>query len=143
MTYNHLKDRCCHLLISSGEKRVVSSEYLEYLEEEDPTELFVGLPVWLLREYPYGPEWVTIMKVSHPIKATVVVRNEMGGMFSVSVQQLTIDNKESSDIPSISKHDLRKWRVVTRASQSSIKYYIGMRHLIKTHSILLYYMTII
>ena len=56
----------------------------EYPEEEDPTELFIGLSVWLLKEYLYGSDWVTIMKVDHIVKGTVVVMNETSDKFSVS-----------------------------------------------------------
>ena len=88
VTYNHMKDARYHFVMPSGEERVASSEYLDYPKEEDPTQLFVGLSLWLLKESPYVCDWVTIIRMDHQMKDDVVVKNETGDKFSVSAQQL-------------------------------------------------------
>ena len=62
----------------------------------------------ILKEYPHGSDWVTIMNVDHPIKDTVMVRNIIGDKCIVSAQQLRLVHRESLHIASIFKHDLRK-----------------------------------
>ena len=63
VSHNYMKDARYHSVISSGEERFASSKYLDYSEEEDPTELFVGLSLWLLKESPYVCDWVTIIRM--------------------------------------------------------------------------------
>ena len=82
--YDNVKELRYTILIPTGKVTITDSDYLT-----DPgklTKLSVDLPVWLVREFPNEPIWVTIVKANCPIKDTMVAKNEIGDICRVSAQ---------------------------------------------------------